>query len=76
MNRIIKQLAVECTSTADIFLFRSKHLNTLNLTNYHTKRMVNTLTVEELKKRSAQANDLIQNFKAIFIYLYYRKIYI
>lgn len=64
MNRIIKSFAVECLSTTNILLFRSnKLLNSHKLNELTLKKMVNTLSIEELKNRSVQATELIEKLK-------------
>lgn len=55
-------------NSAEILLFRSKPLNNFTLKsnkfrNLQLAKMVNTLSIEELKQRSTQATDLIEKLK-------------
>ncbi|CAF0850373.1 unnamed protein product [Brachionus calyciflorus] len=62
MNRI-RSFAVECISNSNILSFRSTFLKSKTSNILIDKKMVQTLTVEELRKRSVQAQELIEKLQ-------------
>lgn len=62
MNHQIRTIVEKIYPKFNVLLFRSSYLKSTNLVKID-KKMVQTLTIDELRQRSAQAQDLIEKLQ-------------